>query len=233
MPVEEGLRYAENILERLGHNPAARALALHIVGHLRARLGEFEGALAAMQEWRNRFRELGQETLYAATAGCVWDVCAWAEDWERGERALLEGYEMLGRMGDKGFQATAAIFLGEAVYRQGRLDEAERYSAIGEKLGVTEDRMNEAAWRTLRARVLAARGDLDRARVLAREAAEIAAETDYIEVEADARLVLAGILREAGESGWTTEARESVELYERKGNLVGVRRAKALSEAAS
>ena len=52
-------------------------------------------------------------------------------------------------------------------------------------------------------------------------------------MEADARLVLAGILREAGESGWTTEARESVELYERKGNLVGVRRAKALSEAAS
>jgi hypothetical protein len=61
----------------------------------------------------------------------------------------------------------------------------------------------------------------------------IAAETDYIEVEADARLALAAILREAAQSDWTTEADESAELYERKGNLVGVRRAKALLEASS
>ena len=233
VPVDEGLRYADRILERVGHNPAARAVALHVEGHLRARLGEFDGALAAMHEWRNRFKELGQEAMYAATAGCVWDVCSWAEDWAGGERALREGYEILERMGDKGFLSTAAIFLGEAVYRQGRLDEAERYSAIGEELGVTEDRMNEASWRALRARVLAARGDLDLARALAREAAEIAAETDYIEVEADARLVLADILRKAGEAGWATEAGESVELYQRKGNLVGVRRAKGLLKAAS
>jgi ATP/maltotriose-dependent transcriptional regulator MalT len=233
VPVDEGLRYADEILERLGDNPAVRAMALHIVGHLRARRGDFDGALAAMQEWRSRFRELGQETLYAATAGCVWDVCSWAEDWKGGERALREGYEMLEQMGDRGFLATEAVFLGEAVYHQGRLAEAERYSAIGEELGVTEDRMNEAAWRKLRARVLAARGDLDRARALAQEAAAIAAETDYIELEADARLVLAEILREAGEPDWPTEVGESAELYERKGNLVGVRRAKTLLEAAN
>jgi class 3 adenylate cyclase/tetratricopeptide (TPR) repeat protein len=233
VPVDEGLRYADRMLERLGHNPAVQATALHVQGHLRARLGEFDGALAAMDEWRSRFRELGQETVYAFTAGCVWDVCSWAEDWEGGERALREGYEILERMGDKGFLSTVAIYLGEALYRQGRLDEAERYGAIGEELGVTEDRMNEALWRALRARVLAGRGDLDSARTLAREAVSIAAETDYIEVEADARLALAAILREAEQSDWTTEADESAELYERKGNLVGVRRAKALLEASS
>jgi len=231
VPVEEGLRYADRIRERLGHNPAVQALALHIEGHLRARRGEFEGALAAMHEWRSRFHELGQETTYAWTAGCVWDVCSWAEDWETGERALREGYEILEQMGDKAFLSTVAIYLGDALYRQGRLDEAERYNEIGEELGATDDLLNEAAWRALRAKVLAARGDLDSARTVAREAVEIAAETDYIELEAETRLALAEILREAEESDWAAEAGRSAELYERKGNLVGARRAKGLLEA--
>jgi tetratricopeptide (TPR) repeat protein len=231
VPVDEGLRYADNILERLGHNPTVRASALHIVGHLRARLGEFDGAHATIQEWRNSFRELGQQTMYAWTAGCVWDVCSWAEDWEAGERNLREGYELLEQMGDKAFLSTVAIWLGQALYRQGRLNEAERYGKIGEELGATDDRYNEAAWRALRAQVLAARGDLDDAPALARRAVEIAAETDYIELEADTRLALAEILREAEESDWLTEAGRSADLYERKGNLIGARRAQALLEA--
>jgi tetratricopeptide (TPR) repeat protein len=233
VPVEEGLRYADNILERLGHIPAVRALALHIIGHLRARLGEFDGALAAVQEWRSSFRELGQETTYAWSAGCVWDVCSWAEDWEAGETALREGYEILEQMGDKAFLSTVAIWLGHALQRQGRLDEAERYGKIGEELGTTDDLLNEATWRELRAKVLAARGDLDSAAALGREAVEIASETDYIELEGETRLALAEILREAEEPDWTTEADEAAELYKRKGNLVGMRRAKALLEAAS
>ena len=93
--VEEGMRYVDRILERLGHDPAVHGLALHIRGHLRARLGEFDGAIEEIIEWRSRFRELGQEMLYAMTAGCVADVCSWAEDWAGGERALRESYELL------------------------------------------------------------------------------------------------------------------------------------------
>ena len=39
------LRYVEGVLERLGHVPAMQGFALHVLGHMRARLGEFEGAL--------------------------------------------------------------------------------------------------------------------------------------------------------------------------------------------
>jgi class 3 adenylate cyclase/tetratricopeptide (TPR) repeat protein len=228
--VEEGLRYADRILERLGHDPAVHGLALHIRGHLRSRLGEFDGALEDIVEWRSRFRELGQETLYAMTAGCVADVCFWAEDWAGGERALRESYDLLEGMGEKGYFSTTASFLGEAVYRQGQIDEAEQFSAVSEEFGARDDRFNEASWRTLRAKVLAARGDFEQAESLAREAVGIAVETDYFELSAAAWLDLAAILQAAGHADVAAAAHEALVLYERKGNLVGAGRAKALLE---
>jgi class 3 adenylate cyclase/tetratricopeptide (TPR) repeat protein len=231
VPVEEGMRYVDGVLESLGDVPAVQAFALHVLGHLRARMGEFDGAREAMDEWRRRFRELGQETQYAVTAGCVWDVCSWSEDWAGGEQALRETYEMLEQMGEKSFLSTAASYLGEAVYRQGRIEEAERYSEVSEELGASDDRLNEATWRALRAKVYAARGNFDLAKTLAREAVEIAATTDYFELAAGTWLDLAEILQAAGDTDARAAAREALALYERKGNLVGVRRAKAMVDA--
>ncbi|HJV29289.1 MAG TPA: AAA family ATPase [Gaiellaceae bacterium] len=231
VPVEEGVRYVDGVLEHLGDVPAVQAFALHVLGHLRARMGQFDGAREAMDEWRRRFRELGQDANYAVTAACVWDVCSWAEDWAGGEQALRESYDMLERMGEKSFLSTAASYLGEALYRQGRIDEAEAYSAISEKLGASDDRVNEAAWRILRAKTLSARGEFDRAEALAREAVEIAAETDYFELAAGTWLDLAEILRAAGNAEARTAAREALVLYERKGNVVGARRARAVVDA--
>jgi len=231
VPVDEGMRYVDGVLESLGDLPAVQAFALHVLGHLRARMGQFDGAREAMDEWRRRFRELGQEMQYAMSAGCVWDVCSWAEDWAGGEKVLRESYELLEQMGEKSFLSTLACFLGEAVYRQGRIDEAERYSVVSQELGASDDRLNETAWRTLRAKVYAARGNLDVAEALAREAVAIAAETDYFELAAGTWLDLAEILEAAGDTGGRAAAGEALALYERKGNLVGVRRAKAIIEA--
>jgi tetratricopeptide (TPR) repeat protein len=232
VPVEEGMRFVDGVLERLGDVPAVQAYALHVLGHLRARLGQFDDGREAIDEWRHGFRELGQDMLYAMTAGCVWDVCSWAEDWVGGERALRESYEILEGMGEKGFLSTLASCLGEAVYRQGKIDEAERYSEISEELGASDDRLNEAAWRILRAKVFSARGEFDRAEALAREAVEIAAETDYFELAAGTWLDLAEIRQAAGNAEARTAAHEALELYERKGNLVGARRASTVLDAA-
>jgi tetratricopeptide (TPR) repeat protein len=229
VPVEECVRYVDGVLERLGHVPAVHAFALHVLGHVRARLGEFEGAREAIEEWRSGFRELGQETLYGITAACVWDVCSWAGDWAGGERALRESYELAERIGERTFRSTMAGYLGEAVYRQGRIDEAERLSEVSEELGARDDRLNEAVWRALRAKVCAARGDFEPALALAREAVEIAAGTDYFEHAADMCLALAEVERAAGNAdGSAAAARDALARYEQKGNLVGARRARAM-----
>ena len=228
VPVQECVRYVDGLVERLGHVPAVRAFALHVLGHMRARLGEFEGAREAIDEWRDSFRELGQETLYATTALCVWDVCSWAGDWARGEQVLRESYEQSERIGERTYLSTVAGYLGEAVYRQGRVDEAGRLSEVCEELGTSDDRLNEAVWRALRARVYAARGEFEPALALAREAVEIAAETDYFELAADTWLCLAEVLRAAGGADAAEAAQNALARYEQKGNLVGAERARAI-----
>jgi tetratricopeptide (TPR) repeat protein len=231
--VEDGLRYAEEISERLGHVPGMQQFALHLRAHMQARLGEFDGALEAMSEYRRRLRELGKEREFANTAGCVWDVCTWSGDWPHGEAVLRESYELMEQSGNKAYLSTAAIDLGEAVVRLGRLDEAERFCEIGEELSASDDVANEAQLSTLRARIRAAGGELDSAETLARHAVEIAAATVYVERSADAWLTLAEILRAAGKADAPAAAAEALRLYEQKGNLVGAGWARAFLDAGS
>jgi tetratricopeptide (TPR) repeat protein len=225
--VQEGLRFADDIAERLGHVPEVQALALHVRGHMWARQGLHEGALDAVTEFRRHKRELGQDAMYAMTAGCAWDVCAWAEDWVSGEQVLREGYEMLERMELRGHLSTIAGQLGEAVYQQGRLDEAERLSAVSEDLGSSDDSLNAMAWRRLRAKVLAARGEFGAAMALGRQAVEIAGGVSFQDEAALTWLDVAVILHVAGDEGARTAAERALGLFEQKGNLVGVGRARA------
>ena len=230
--VDEGLRFVDDVLESLGHVPGVRAFALHVRGHMRARLGEFDGGLEDVHEFRRGLRELRRETLYAISSGCVWDVCLWAGEWRRGEEALREGYEMLERMGNKAALSKIALELGDCVLRQGLIDEAERLSEIGEQVTPQEDVFCTSQWLTLRSRVRAARGDLAGAETFARRAIELPTADEFLEFAADARLALAEALRLAGAAGVQEAATEALELYERKGNLVGAQRARAFLDAA-
>jgi class 3 adenylate cyclase/tetratricopeptide (TPR) repeat protein len=229
--VEEGLRFAGEVFEQLGHVPGARSFALHVSGHMRARLGEFEGAFEDVIEFRHRSRELGQEREYAITSDCLWDVCLWAGDWKRGEEALREGYRMLEQMGIKAGLSKVSLDLGDCVFRQGMIDEAERLSEIGEEVTADDDVFGMAQWLTLRARVSAARGDLDGAEAFARRALTVPGN-EFPELAAEARLALAEALLLAGDPEASSWAAEALELYERKGNLVGAARVREFLDAA-
>jgi tetratricopeptide (TPR) repeat protein len=230
--VVDGLRQAEDAVRSLGHIPGVQAYALHVRAHMQARLGEFDGAFDAVSEFRRLTRELGRETLYAITSGCVWDVCLWAGEWERGEEALRESYEALERMGNKGLLASTALDLGDAVLRQGRVDEAEELSVIGEEHTANEDAWGQARCLTLRAKVQGVRGDRAGAEELARRAIELAAADEFPELAADARLVLGEAVGSAGDAEARALGAEALELYERKGNLVGASWARAYLESA-
>jgi class 3 adenylate cyclase/tetratricopeptide (TPR) repeat protein len=220
--VQEGLRFADDLLGRLGHVPEIQGLTAHVRAHMRARLGEFEGAFDGVNAWRHHIRELGREVMYARTSGCAWDVCLWARDWARGEEVLRESYEMLERMGLKIDLSTIAAHLGDAVLRQGRLDEAERLSVDSEEFGASDDLYNEMSWRRLRAKVLAARGEFVGARALARQAVDSAAGVGFLDEVALTWLDLSLILDAAGDPKARAAATEALGLFKRKGNLVGV-----------
>jgi len=80
----------------------------------------------------------------------------------------------------------------------------------------------------VRARVHARREGLEEAEHLAREAVLLAGRSDFLDGNADAFLDLADVLRLGGRRDEATAAAgEALELYERKGNVVGAARARA------
>ena len=130
-------------------------------------------------------------------------------------------------------RSTSAALLGDAVRRQGRLDEAERLSVESEELGSSDDLFNEMLWRKLRANVLAARGQLEPAKALARQAVDSAVGVGFLDDLALAWLDLSRILGAAGDPEARAAATEALTLFERKGNLVGAGWAReTLDEAA-
>ena len=95
---------------------------------------------------------------------------------------------------------------------QGRLREADALTREVEAAASADDVPSQIAWRSVRARVLAARGEHADAEVLAREAVRLAARTDDLRGHAEALLDLAAVLR-GDEEG----VREAHALLARKG----------------
>ena len=155
-------------------------------------------------------------------------MCTWARDWKHGEEVLRESYEMFERMGMNTHRSTIAADLGEAVFRQGRVDDAERLSRESEQLGASDDPYNDMSWMRLRAKVAAARGDLDRALALAKDAVVIAEGVGFLDEVALTWLDFAGILHAASNPEARPAATKALGLFERKGNLVGARWAREL-----
>ena len=108
--------------------------------------------------------------------------------------------------------------LAEALYRQGRYEEAEEWAEAVAEAAMENDHEPQVRWRSVRGKVLARRGQFGEAEALAREAVEIAAVTDAHLEHGDAVVDLAEVLELAGKTTETRAALErAIELYERKG----------------
>jgi hypothetical protein len=89
-------------------------------------------------------------------------------------------------------------------------------------------------WRGVRAKILARQNRIDEADVLAREALEMAEQTDWLTHHGDALLDYSHVLRLRGLSVEAdAAARESIKLYERKGNVVSAGTARSWLAAAA
>jgi len=231
IPVDEGFRWVAQVVELARNRQAAESWARHMLAHLHARLGDFEAAQAAMTAWRSQMLELGQVWRYYGTADCAWDVASLAEDWAGGEKALREAAAKFDETGDRSSATLVHARLAEALFLQGKLDEAERHARVSEELSTPSDPGSEAAWRRIKGRIMGERGDMTGALTVLNEAVAILAGTDYLDERAAAALDLAVALRSAGkEDEAVTSIRDAVALYDLKGNLVGRARAEALLE---
>jgi tetratricopeptide (TPR) repeat protein len=145
------------------------------------------------------------------------------------EAELRRDFESLEEMGERNYISTVAAFLAESLYRQGRHDEAEAYTHISEDVAAPDDVSSQFLWRTVRGKVLAQRGAFPEGEALVREALEVIRTSDEPDSQGDALLDLSEVLLLAGQSADAEEpAREALGLFELKGNLPSIARARDL-----
>jgi class 3 adenylate cyclase len=138
-----------------------------------------------------------------------------------------EGCRMHEELGEREFLGGAAATYAETLYELGRLDEAEAWASRAAQL-VRTDTEWQTAWRSVRGKVLARRGEHAEGERLAHEAVTICEDTDLLETQGYGYADLSEVLRIGGKREEATAALgESLARFERKGNLVMAARVRA------
>ena len=132
-------------------------------------------------------------------------------------------------MGAVAFQATWAAWLADLLVLLDREDEALDLARESE-LSAEDDITAQVPWRMASEGARSA-GRWREAWQLAEEAVQIAHRTDWLNLQGDAHMALAEVLRLAGRQGDAAEAAgHAVDRFEEKGNVVSAARARGLLE---
>jgi hypothetical protein len=195
---------------------------------LEAMQGRFEVARGLVADGDAAAEELGQ-TIWLAVGGmAMWDVEMLAGDVAAAERAARTSCQRLEELGDTGYRPTATAQLAESLYLRERLDEAEEVTRLAEALATPDDRVSQALWRQVRAKLYARAGSRADAERLAREAVARLCETDMVDYHARAVADLAyvlGVVDLPDEA--SAELARAIALFDAKGNLVRAERARS------
>jgi tetratricopeptide (TPR) repeat protein len=219
--VNEALTVCGEILDRVRGQPGHEAVVCKAQGCLEAMRGYFEEARIAIARARSILTELGVAHSIAGMTDSAADVERYAGETQAEEREWRSGYDVFAATGATGYQATWAAGLARALVELGRDDEALELTHQSESLADQDDMSAQVPWREARARVLARRGKAQEAERLAREAVAIAKRTDWLNLQGDAHMALADVIRSAGRQDEAAEAaKEALDRYARKGNVV-------------
>jgi DNA-binding SARP family transcriptional activator/tetratricopeptide (TPR) repeat protein len=210
--------FIETVREVLDAKPRRPPEALMRLGLALAMAGDAEAAHEILDEGIQRAREVGGEFRLSDANVHLGAALLYLGDDDGARAALEEATQTLARIGEQGVRSTGLALLAGAYHRLGRDDEAMAATLESEAITAEDDPASRMAWRGVRAKVLAGRGDLDEALRLAREAVEVADGTELLAMAGQAHLDLAAVLEAAGEpSAAQDQRRIATELFDRKG----------------
>jgi ATP/maltotriose-dependent transcriptional regulator MalT len=218
------------VVERVKEDKKALSSALVALAVFDAGLGRFDEARDLVARAKTVLQEVA---LTVWLAGPIAQFAGWVEllagDPAAAERELRWGYDKLREIGELSWLSTVAGILAEAVYLQGRYDEAEELTRVSEETAGTEDVYSQVLWRSVRAKRLARRGETDEADRLAQEAVELAEGSDFAQLRWFALLSRAEVLSLVGKTEEVEPLlRDAAALAERKGSVVAARAAASL-----
>lgn len=216
--VSEALDETARLLAEADRGGRANVLAFR--AGLQAMSGHFDEARGTAHEAREIYDDLGWAVnVWTNCATVEGDVELLAGDVCAAEAVLAESCERLDAWGERAHLATQAAQLGEAVYRQGRFDDALHWSQVAADCAASDDAGAQFLWRSLRAKTLARRGDVDEAEALGLQAAERAARTDALSQRAQVLLDRAEVIVLSGDSSRAEAVTaEATRLLGAKGN---------------
>ncbi len=229
-PVEELMPTLEEaIAGPAGTNPLSRAALVRLLAVVEAWRGNFDVASELVGSAKSLAREYGARIHLAAASLTAGLVALLSGDPSVAERETAEAVAFFREIGDVGHLSSHGPALADALYAQGRDDEALALTEEAERVCIEGDTDAQVNWRRARAKVLARRGDLVEALRLATEAADMARRSDDLDKRGRTLMDLATVLRFAGRSEEAAAvARETLETFERKGNLVLAKAARGL-----
>jgi ATP/maltotriose-dependent transcriptional regulator MalT len=230
-PVAAAEERCRELLARAGDDRRTHAIILCVQAHLAAMDGRFDQAREAYRKSREVLDELGWRFHAALTSLDSGAVEMLAGDPVAAERELRMDYETLTEMGERDYMPTTAALLAEALYEQGRFDDAESFAQISETFAASEDITSQFLWRCVRAKVAAQRGERA-AEALVLEALELTGKTEELESQAQVFMDLAEVLELSGRSDEAVpHLREALARYDAKGNVVSAARARERLDA--
>ena len=164
IPVDVAVARTEELLHNASGDTRAEADLLGPLSILYAYLGRTADARAAIDRSQSILASLGMKLALAETAINAGWMALTTGDPVAAERYLRAGYETFQAMGERAYLAIITVSLAEALYNQGRFDEAAHM--IEEPLhAASPSYAARAAF--LKAKLLARRGQFTAARQLA------------------------------------------------------------------
>ena len=222
VPVERCIEILGGALE--GH-PRPNPNLLAALGLALAMAGDFAGARKANEQGLSIAMELGAEWR-ALSVRMYFAVALLVEgDAEAAEAMVRPAVEGLQRMGDHALLASAGHLLAEALWRSGRADEAMLATVLAEGVTGEDDLAAEMGWRGVRSKILADRGEMREAEALARQAAELGANSEFLLFAGWAYEDLAYVLATEGKRDEALETRDLARaVYQKKGSTASLER---------
>ncbi len=231
MPVPAAIERCRVLLERAGRDRKAEAITLAVLAQLEAMRWNFDAARELYRKSRSSLEELGWRFHASLTSIHSGPVELLAGDPIGAESELRRDFNALEAMRERNYISTTAGFLGETLYQQDRLVEAESFVQISREIAARDDLSSQLLWRGVLGKVLARAGVFQEAEELAREAVKLVQASEEPVMRGFAVMGLAEVLRLAGkEEEAAVPIKEAIQLFEEKGNLVAAQRARDLLE---
>jgi predicted ATPase len=232
MPVDDALARADELFAAAS-GPLAAAVGLVTFACLKALRGDFDEARELRPRATAILQDLGLDLWIAGWANAWGPIELLAGEPEAAEELLRSGYEELERLGEKSYRSTMAGSLAEALYQQGRYEEAARFAIVCAELAGKDDLGSQIPWRMTKAKLLAREANGGAAEELGREAVALAQKTDALRMQGDTFTAFAEVLDLTGRRREAEEyARKALERYQRKGIIPAIARTRAFLDRA-